>query len=257
MRTGIFFDIDGTLRDANTFYLPETTAGALQKLREQGYFLAIATGRIMYEISNDIRDLIDWDAFVCSNGQAIYTKKRELLNAHYFSKDLVNHCIEVSHKAGMPLYLTTEGGPPFITEASNETIKEVCSYFKMKVPPTKPYENETILSMMAFGKSDEDFADFENMDEIELLHGHHHFADVVLSGFSKHKGIEAVMQNFDIKEYIAFGDSLNDYEMLKNANISVAMGDSHPDLITIVDFHTNKVSEDGVMRACKYLKLIG
>lgn len=257
MRTGIFFDIDGTLRDANTFYLPGTTLCTLQQLRKKGYFLAIATGRIMYEISDDIRDLINWDAFVCSNGQAVYTQKQELLSAYYFSKQLVKHCIEVSHKAGMPLYLTTESGPPFITDTANDTIKEVCSYFKMTVPPTKPYENETVLSMMVFGKSDEDFADFENMVEIELLHGHHHFADVVLRGFSKHKGIEAVMQHFDLKEYIAFGDSLNDYEMLKNANISVAMGESHPDLISIVDFHTDKVSEDGVMRACEHLKLIG
>lgn len=47
-RKYLFFDIDGTLVAGgygNKTYVPDSTKLALEKLREAGHFLAIATGR--------------------------------------------------------------------------------------------------------------------------------------------------------------------------------------------------------------------
>ena len=45
----LFFDIDGTLLAGGYLgYVPDTTQRAIEKLKEAGHFLAIATGRAQW-----------------------------------------------------------------------------------------------------------------------------------------------------------------------------------------------------------------
>lgn len=53
--------------------------------------------------------------------------------------------------------------------------------------------------------------------------------------------------------YIAFGDADNDYEMLKHAELSVAMGNASPKLREISSFVTAKAEEDGILKGVKQL----
>ena len=58
--------------------------------------------------------------------------------------------------------------------------------------------------------------------------------------FLKHHGLEG---------YIAFGDSMNDYDMLKCANVSIAMGQGDPRVQEIASFVTKAVDNDGILYA--------
>lgn len=59
-----------------------------------------------------------------------------------------------------------------------------------------------------------------------------------------------------MQDYIAFGDSLNDVEMLQHARISVAMGNGHKDAKRVADMVTDAVSENGIYNALVRMKLI-
>ena len=54
---------------------------------------------------------------------------------------------------------------------------------------------------------------------------------------------------------MAFGDSMNDYEILMEAGTGVAMGNSVPKLKEIADYITTDIEEDGVRNACLALNL--
>ena len=54
---------------------------------------------------------------------------------------------------------------------------------------------------------------------------------------------------------MAFGDSMNDYEILMEAGTGVAMGNSVPKLKEIADYITTDIEEDGVWNACLALNL--
>ena len=59
----------------------------------------------------------------------------------------------------------------------------------------------------------------------------------------------------DMKDTIAFGDSLNDLPMMQAANIAVGMGNGtslHP----YVTFITKDIKEDGIYEAMKQLNLL-
>ena len=70
MIKAIFFDIDGTLRDFEEKGITEYTRKALDKAREAGLRLFIATGRHWLEIEEEglLGDL-EFDAYVTLNGQ--------------------------------------------------------------------------------------------------------------------------------------------------------------------------------------------
>ena len=58
-----------------------------------------------------------------------------------------------------------------------------------------------------------------------------------------------------LKNTIAFGDSMNDYEIVTTAGIGVAMGNGHPQLKAAADYVTAPIGEDGVYKACEALHL--
>jgi hypothetical protein len=82
-------------------------------------------------------------------------------------------------------------------------------------------------------------------------------ADVVERSASKANGLKLLCDYFqiDIHDTIAFGDSMNDYEIVCAAGIGVAMGNAFPELKAAADYVTTRIDEDGVWNACVALKL--
>ena len=55
---------------------------------------------------------------------------------------------------------------------------------------------------------------------------------------------------------IAFGDGLNDVEMIRFAGTGVAMGNAEQVLKNVADFVTKSVDKDGIDFAVKALELV-
>ena len=92
--------------------------------------------------------------------------------------------------------------------------------------------------------------------------------DIVDTGFAVHikskrinKGTGLVriaeLMGLDAKEFVAFGDSPNDIEMLKASGLGVAVGNAHPELKKVADLITEAEHGAGVAEALGYLKESG
>ena len=73
----IFFDIDGTLFKLHTNEMTSKTLETLQKLREKGIKICIATGRPPL-ILPDFQG-VEFDAYLTFNGSYCYTKEELIL----------------------------------------------------------------------------------------------------------------------------------------------------------------------------------
>ncbi|MFQ9704816.1 MAG: HAD family hydrolase [Enterocloster clostridioformis] len=83
-------------------------------------------------------------------------------------------------------------------------------------------------------------------------------ADVVEREASKAEGLKRLCQYYDIglERTVAFGDSMNDYEIVREAGIGVAMGNSVEELKTVADYVTDDIDRDGIWKACRHFSLI-
>ena len=69
---------------------------------------------------------------------------------------------------------------------------------------------------------------------------------------SKAQGLLKLCQHYgiDMEQTAAFGDSMNDYEIIRAAGIGVAMGNALEALKAEADYVTDDIDRDGVWKAC-------
>ena len=84
-------------------------------------------------------------------------------------------------------------------------------------------------------------------------------ADVIERGFSKAEGLKCLCAHYGIerKDSFAFGDSMNDYEIIREAAVGIAMGNAREELKAAADYVTSRIDEDGIWNACRHFGLIG
>jgi hypothetical protein len=83
-------------------------------------------------------------------------------------------------------------------------------------------------------------------------------ADVVEQEASKAEGLKRLCAHYGIpmEQTVAFGDSMNDYEIIREAGIGIAMGNSCRELKEAADYVTDRIDENGVWNACRHFGLI-
>lgn len=96
----------------------------------------------------------------------------------------------------------------------------------------------------------------DNFRDFDFVRWHPLSVDVLPKGGSKAKGIEKIVEKLNIpKERIyAFGDGLNDTEMLSTVNNSVAMGNAEEKVKHVAKYITESVENNGIEHG---LKLVG
>ena len=90
-------------------------------------------------------------------------------------------------------------------------------------------------------------------DRLAVILSGANWVDVMKPGVNKGAALDALYARLHITkdEAMAFGDYLNDYELLKNVTHSYAMANAHPQLKAIAAHIAPSNDEDGVMRVIK------
>ncbi len=258
MNKAIFFDLDGTLIDPQSNSIPASAIEALKKLKTNGHFLAIATGRsIRSVIESNIHDVIKWDGYVCSSGQQVFLPDFTLLYGEYMDKEILTKIQDICLKNDINAQFQCEDS--FMLKEPDSAVFESHGFFNEPIPQKiKRYDDENIEMVMVYHHDHRKFDLFKDINDIVIYPGQAPYADVISSNNSKYHGIKAMLDHigYDTYRYIAFGDSFNDYEMIKNATYSIAMGNAHPSIKNTADMITRSVDQDGVYAACHRMGLL-
>ncbi len=251
----VFFDIDGTLYNEEK-KLPQSAKESIQQLKNQGHEVAIATGRSPFNIT-EIRKELEIDNFVSFNGQYV------VLNGQVIYKNPINLSVleeltNYSTKNQHPIvYLDHEDmkgnveSHPMLEEA----VGSLNVSGKVGYDPYYHREREIYQSFLIY--RDEDQVNYKlEFPQLDFIRWHEYAVDVLPAGGSKAVGIQAAMNHFGIapEHVYAFGDGLNDIEMLSFVKNSVAMGNAHEKAKSAAKYVTKHVDEDGIAYG---LELVG
>lgn len=274
MKKVVFFDIDGTLVSSQNF-IPESAKRAIKELKKQDILPVIATGRATI-LLEEVRKELEIDSYIAMNGQLIVLEGKPLFTnpiAEDVLKRLMNQAAE--DRKGIVLCGTEDiFSNSLISLVRRSSIVKILKNVGKLVPskiqmslfsglirkPPKPedYKGKDICQVILEVNEREEAVYRENFKELHFARSNDYTVDVISSGVSKATGIERLIKELgiELKDTYAFGDSLNDLEMIQYVGTGVSMGNGWKELKQVADMVTDDVSEDGIEKGLKRLNLI-
>lgn len=246
MKKIVFFDIDGTLLDHDK-KLPDSTKRAVKQLQENGVYVAIATGRAPFMFA-DLRKELGIDSFVSFNGQYVVFEN-ELIYHNPLDKKALQGVYEQAKENGTPLVYMNDTTLKGTVEYSKH-VEVTLATFTLSHPEYDEYffkENDVYQTLLYCTETEEqDYIGRHN--DVRFIRWHPVCMDVVPVGGSKALGIQRFIERagFDLGDVYAFGDGLNDIEMLEAVGTGIAMGNAEKELLPHADIVTTAVDDDGV-----------
>jgi Cof subfamily protein (haloacid dehalogenase superfamily) len=243
------FDVDGTLRDRE--YLPESTKSSLRRLQEQGVVLALCTGRSEYEIAALREELgIDW-AITCNGSHIGFQGKTHYGNA--FEQSTVQRWLQEANRKQHALLLY--GADQMYSNLPDHALFRQAQQeigFLEPVGLEKLQESAPIYQCIVFCSEEEEAAYTGTEREHYYIHRWRPWAvDFNPNGMNKALGLRRLLEHLEIhpSETAAFGDGLNDLEMLEFVGYGVAMGNAGPELKSRARYITRTLDEHGIAHA--------
>lgn len=259
----VFFDIDGTLVDEETFLIPESTKNAIKTMRKNGHLAFINTGRTLCQIDG-IRSEIEFDGVICGCGTYIEYNNTVLLHKS-LGEDLTKEIVQAMKKYNLDAALEGIVGVYYddielIKHPEILRVRDMHTIAGVNTGEGWYKENLNIDKFVIFLNDNSDFDSFFNEfnDRLDFIKRADDFYELTPLNYCKASGIKFLINHLNIpfKNTYAIGDSTNDLTMLQYVENSIAMGNSNPKLFDLVNFVTKNINDDGIYHALKHYKMI-
>lgn len=254
----LFLDIDGTIiRPDDT--IEESTKKAIREVKQQSIEVILATGRPLHEIY-DIAEELSIHSFIGYNGAyAVYRGSsvvREPMDSFVIEKYL-----QIANEQQHEIVFYTHEKNAF-TNLESPYTKDVIQKFHLhqNIAFTQDVVKD-ILGVTLINVSENETYLY-NQEGIHLsqvnVDGMRHCYDVIRDKVNKGFAVKKVLERLDIpsESAIAFGDGMNDKEMLQVVGEGFAMGNGHPDLFAYAKHKTTDVTNSGIYNGLKSLGII-
>ncbi|WP_453991840.1 HAD family hydrolase [Bacillus nitroreducens] len=255
----VFLDIDGTILQPNDT-IEESTKTAIAQLKRKGIDVFLATGRPLHEIT-DIGDELSITSYIAYNGAFAIHEGKTLFNEP-LPPSLVDHLLTITEENNFDIVLYSQKNNLF-TSMESELVKEFIKTFHLR--KNRIYDRsmkEVILGSSIITNEEHAEKKFERIDEIHLsainVEGMKNCRDVIRKKVNKGVAVNAVLAALQLspQQAVAFGDGMNDKEMLSAVGYGFAMGNAHPDLFSYAKYKTTDVEDSGVFNGLKSIGLV-
>ena len=271
----IFLDIDGTLTEPGKNIPPQSAVDAVRRARERGHRVVLCSGRNYGMLFPVLQ--FGFDGLVAStggyieyNGQVVYdcpmTPEQQARVLDVFKESGIYRTI-----GGRNHSYTDEGFKEFLAEntdskANSELLRwRIQIESELDIRPMSEYDGEPIYGMAFMSRGAErlqkpmellgeefDFC-IQDEDTCGIVNG-----ELSSKAFDKGSAVKRLCEFLGAarEDTIAFGDSMNDLEMLKEVGTSVCMANGSPTLLKMAHMVCPPVTEDGLYSGFEKLNLL-
>lgn len=256
----LFVDLDATLlSDDKT--ISAANRDAIQRMQEQGHYLALSTGRTVESgriVARELGLTRPGCYMIAFNGAVIYDCSADrVLMKRSLSIETVEEIFARAKKAG--IYVHTYGNTDVITSSHTKELDYYCKdtqlSYKLSHSVLDALQEEPHKVLLIDLKSKERLAKFQK----ENLHWEKgkcssffscdKYLEYCPPGVDKGYGLEQLTEILNMSPdcTVAVGDEQNDIPMLRKAKIGIAMKNGTEEVKKIADYITEKDNNsDGI-----------
>lgn len=254
MKKLIIFDIDGTLVSyKDETHIPIETIQAIKKLKEKGNLIAVATART-YIFTVKILEELSIDYAILHNGAQIIVDKKSVYEKKIGKYNSLNICRKLL-KTPLSVLAFNENYI-YSHNLSAESKRYLESETGKKNFIKSLQENQSSLFSISLYGEYNGFLDFiSNISSIDFKEKEH---QITAAYVSKGKAVKHLAKLLNIKQedIVAVGDGINDIEMLRIANIGIAVGNACAPLKAMADIVSDDIDDGGILNCFKSLGYI-
>lgn len=252
-------DMDGTLLDGNGQVPPETF-DLIRALRSRGVHFAASSGRRYDRLCEFFAPVKDQMDFVASNGAQVYADGVQIDREVYSHLAIRRLAKTVSMFPNMHLALF-DRTKSYLLDDEDKFVREVD-----KDLPNVERIYELPSPRVSIIKASIFCDDGNVMDNAYVLQRElgdlftfapsgSSYIDAMQPGISKASGIAQLMEHYGIEreEVMAFGDAMNDYEIIRFVGTGCAMANGRPALRAIADRVIGSNEEHAVQAEMRHI----
>lgn len=239
----IITDMDGTLLSDKKEIHPSFWETHRQ-LVERGIIFAVASGRQIYTLEDQFASIKQGTLFIAENGTIVRYKGEEVYLNKLDKQLLVNVVEKSRHVEGIEMVVCGRNSA-YVENDDPLLLTEVKKYYhRLTLIDDLTKVEDDILKLAIYdsigAETNSAMAFSEFATNYKVTVSGHEWLDITNLEASKGDAIIRARNKFKIskEETMAFGDYLNDMEMMQEAGQSYAMKNAHPDIIKASRFVT-------------------
>lgn len=253
----VVVDMDGTFLDDKKQKSPEYVK-VIKELSKKGVQFCVASGRQMGSIKREFKGIEDYVIFIAENGSVVEFDNEIILHQPIDNK--VRHEIIKKLKKDYSdkklVYCTKDMS--YIDDYDEESKKNAQTYFPVHtvVDNFEQVEDDPVkISIYSRNGYDEDCAEIEKIfsDRVKLCASGFEWMDIIRKDASKGNALKLIQKKLNVstEETMAFGDQMNDIEMIENAKYSYAMENAVEAIKEKANFIAPSNNDFGVIQVLK------
>ena len=255
-------DLDGTLLNSKK-QVSEGNAQAIKKLKDHNVEFVMATGRSDVMTRAYTKQLKNANIVIGCDGAAIRNiRTGEILYENHLSSETCHKAFEICEKYGLQYYVFAKdelvSDDPqnerfLIHQRFNKTVEEDEQIPMQVVDDLNEYVNDHIVYKIVASHNDTQYLDevaevVKKETDADAIRSGKRVLAIKARGVSKAEAIKKLAQilEISIEDIIAFGDEVNDIEMLKLAGLGIAMENADDVVKEAADVIAGNNDQDGV-----------
>ncbi len=256
----IALDVDGTIRDRER-QISSRTRSAIERVRESGAYVTLATGRTFLSALNASTDLGLTCPIITFQGAHVAKPNGDLLWHTPLTPQMTEAALAALEGRDEFDIMAYHGNDIYVREMS-WWAKDYGE--RNSIPIHLVDSDETMSGPMTrlVVRGDDDAIESLEVELNDKFNGDlyvtrslSYFCEILHPDAGKDKAIGWLCEHLDINpdDTLAFGNGYNDIQMLSTAGLGVAVDGGVPQAIAAADLVAPSMEDDGVARVLEYL----
>ncbi|MDY5175196.1 Cof-type HAD-IIB family hydrolase [Lactococcus lactis] len=257
MIKAIAVDMDGTFLNSNNDYDRKAFLELFKKLKAKEVRFVVASGNQYAQISSFFPEIWREITFVSENGGLVF-EKGNLLIKNIIAKPIIQDTLTLlentSYKVGIILCGVQSA---YILKSKNADLKKEAAKYYFALKEIGSFQDLPDDEWVKIALQLEDKNAFsiinlmneKNNSQLKAVYSGHGSVDLIANEVNKGNTLKQLLNQREIKpeQFLAFGDSNNDLEMLELAGYSYSMANASEQVNQVAKYQAPSNDENGVI----------